>query len=218
MQPSLDKKITDFFCNYPLHTYGRGQILVHAGDDIPHVYYLLSGTVRQYDITPSGETIVLNIFKPGAFFPMSHAIAHMPNRYFLEAASPIKVHQTPPQDAVAFIQENPDVMFSLLSRVYIGTEGLLQRMSHLMASNSTKRLLFELYNAALRFGEQHPDGSYSFKVTQGELAKRTGLARETVNREYAKLKVDGFIRTEGSRTILPDINTIERALGTTPNP
>lgn len=215
---SVHEKITAFFSCYPTATYNKGQVLVHAHDPITHVYYLVSGTIRQYDITPTGETIILNIFKPGAFFPMSHAITAMPHRYFLESASAVVFHPAPANDAVKFIQDNPDVMFSLLSRVYIGIEGVLQRMSHLMAGSSSTRLLFELYNAALRFGEQRPDGSYALKITQSELARRTGLARETINRECTKLKTDGLIQTEGALTIVPALSKIEQALGIAQNP
>lgn len=213
MSTPIQDKVAEFFSKYPSHTYKRGQVLAYANDEIEHVYHLVSGEVRQYDVTPAGEIVIINIFKPGTFFPMANAINNIPQRYFLEAASPVTVHLAPPKEAVQFLKDNPDVMFDLLSRLYIGVEGVLQRVSHLLASSAGTRLLFEIYNATLRFGEKQHDGSWKLKITQSELAHRTGLARETVNREFTKVKATGLINNQGTMVLIADLSKIEDALG-----
>jgi CRP-like cAMP-binding protein len=217
MPTPIQDKIDTFFSKYPHHSYKRGQVLAYANDDIEHVYYLVTGEVRQYDVTPGGEIVIINIFKPGTFFPMANAINNTPNRYFLEAASSVEVHVAPPAEAVGFIKDNTDVMFDLLRRLYIGVEGVLQRVSHLLASSAGTRLVFEIYNATLRFGEKQQDESWKIKITQSELAHRTGLARETVNREFTKLKSIGLIESQGTMLIIPSLPKIEDTLGITQN-
>lgn len=215
MLDSVQKKVDDFFSKYPTYTYKRGHVLAYANDDLENIHYLTAGEVRQYDVSPSGETVIINIFKPGAYFPMANAINHTPNRYFFEAATPITVHRVPPQEAVNFLKNNPDVMFDLLSRLYIGMDGVLQRLSHLLAGSAGTRLLFEIYNATLRFGQKQANGGYKLKITQSELAHRTGLARETVNRELTKIKTNKLVESRGTTMIVPDITKLEETLGVT---
>lgn len=203
MSSEIANKINDFFEKYKLQYFNKGQILVHGGKDPGGVYYIVGGQVRQYDIAESGDEIVLNVFKPPAFFPMSWAINHTPNAYFFEAFTNVIVRYAPAADAVKFLHDNPDVTFDLLSRVYRGTDGMLARMSHLMQNSARGRILFELANNALRFGRPHEDGSYTLSIRETELAARAGLTRETINREMRKLKKGGLVdvTTHGIRIL-----------------
>ncbi len=188
MSTDVDKKISDFFQQFPLRKYSKGQVLIYSNEANNSVIYLLSGKVKQYDISYRGEEVILNVFKADAFFPMSLAISQGTNPYFYEAESDIEVRCAPSAATVEFIKQNPDVMFDLLTRIYVGVDGILGRMAHLMSSNANIRLIYELVLETLRFGKQHKDKSYSITLNEKDLAARTGLTRETINREIRKLK------------------------------
>ena len=70
MDPEVAKKVEDFFGSYRPRRYAKGQILIHAQDNPESIFYLLSGRVKEYDISYRGDEIVLNVFSPPAFFPM----------------------------------------------------------------------------------------------------------------------------------------------------
>lgn len=152
-------KVSIFFNNYPLRTFEKRQILIRPETPLPGVFYLVEGRVSQYDIASSGSEVVVNIFKPGAFFPMSTALNNTPNYYFFETSTEVKVRVAPAEAAVHFLQDNPDITLDLLKRVYKGTDGVLRRMAHLMGGDAKHRLLFEILNTAYRFGELQKDGS-----------------------------------------------------------
>lgn len=213
MTPALAKKIEQFFSNYRLREFDRGQVIIQAEEDPAGVFYLIQGRVSQYDISLGGTEVVVNIFKAPAFFPMSWAINKTPNRYFFEAATKVIVRQAPPKEVIEFIKANPDVLLDLLSRVFIGTDGLLRRMAHLMVGDARKRLLFELMIASYRFGEQNPDGSVFVALNESDLAKHTGLVRETVNRSMQKLKSSGLVEVGRNGILLKDISKLEKELG-----
>jgi len=142
MPSQVANKIERFFSNYPLKHYRKGELLILADEDPKHIFHLTTGQVREYDISEKGDEIVVNVFKPPAFFPMSWAINKTPNRYFFEAAADVTARLAPPDEALAFLKTNPDVMFDLLSRLYIGSNGLLRRMAHLMGGSARSRLIF----------------------------------------------------------------------------
>ena len=210
----VQQKIQTFFEAHPKRNYVKGQVLIQPERSLQHVLYLVAGIVRQYDITPSGNQVVVNIFKPGAFFPMSLAINGGVNPYVFEAHTDVTVHVAAPNDAVRFLQENPDVTFNLLSRVYKGTDGVLRRMAHLMGGNTRNRLVFELLNAAYRFNNTDDNKHILIPFNEGDLAKHSGLARETVSRHIQQLKTDGLITVDNSGIIITDTKALEDTLGT----
>jgi len=213
MNSDIQQKIEAFFAAYPERVYAKSQLLIHAEETPPGVFYITEGRVSQYDITNAGNEIVVNVFKPGAFFPMSTAINSTPNHYFFEASSAVVARQAPMSDAVQFLKENPDVVFDLLSRVYRGVDGVLRRMAHLMGGEAKTRLVFELLNAAYRFGELQPDGSIRISLTENDVARHSGLARETVNRILRELKAAQLVTITRSNITIASTKGLEATLG-----
>lgn len=211
MDTEIKDKIEQFFKRHQHRNYRKGEILVRADENPPGVFYLVSGTVRQYDITAQGAVVIVNIFKPPAFFPMSWAINQTQNIYFFEAMEPVELWLAPREDTVQFIRDNPDVLFNLLSRLYRGADGLLLKMTHLMGASARSRLMLELIIAAKRFGKPSPKGEIKLDTTAGELAARTGLTRETVSRELQKLKAEGLVRVSLGIIVIPSLPAFEEA-------
>jgi len=201
-----------FFDAYLKRKYSKGQILIFSGDRTKYVYYLVSGRVKQYDVTYRGEEVILNVFKPRAFFPMSLAINSEESLYIFEAETDIEVRQAPIADVMLFLNTHPDVVFDLLRRVYKGVDGLLGRMARLMASSAKARLMYEIVIACRRFGELSKDGSCTVSLNESDLATRAGLTRETVSREMRKLKRNNLVDVQPGKVIVLDLKTLEAKL------
>lgn len=212
MDDKIQLKIANFYRTYPATKYPKGEILLRPDTELQYVYYLTSGLVSQYDITPSGNEIVVNTFKPGAFFPMSLAINGGVNSYFFETSEPSVIQKAPVASVIEFLNANPDVCYDLLARVYRGTDGLLRRMSLLMGAKAQSRLLFELLNSHYRFGQITSDGQSTLPFSETELARRTGLTRETVSRLMSRLKSDDLVRVESKRIIICQPAELEQLL------
>lgn len=213
MTSHIPQKINTFFERYPQRIFQKHHVIARAGEPLTNVFYLVDGLVSQYDIAPNGNEIVVNIFKPGAFFPMSTALNSTPNTYFFEAATNTTVHIAPAHDVVAFLHDNPDITLNLLSRVYRGVDGVLRRMAHLMGGDAKSRLLFELVNSAYRFGERQTDGAVFVPLKENDIAKHSGLARETVSRHVQALKTAGLLTVVQKGLVIKDIGQLEQLLG-----
>lgn len=213
MSSTVTQKIDEHLSKYPKRSYPKGQILVFADESPEHVYYITKGCVRKYDVSYRGDEVVVNLFKPPAFFPMSWAINRSPNKYFYKTEMDTELHVIPVDDALNFIKDNPDIMLDLLSRIYKGMDGLLGRMVHLMSGSAKSRLLYELIIESRRFGKKNDDGSYTLLTSEVDLAARSGLSRETVSREMKKVKDDGFVSVDNHGIIVKDIEALEKKLG-----
>lgn len=213
----MDKEVraivNDFFSNYSEQSYSKGEIIIHPGETPSHIFYLTSGLVNEYDISQSGNEVVVNTFKTGAFFPMSLAVNPVENPYFFEVVKSTKMRKAPTEQVVALLHANPQVTFDLLSRVYRGTDGLLRRMAHLMGGKAKNRLLFELINAAHRHGTSTADGKILIPLSETDIAKRSGLSRETISRIIRTLREEHLVSVSPQGIAVHDIDRLEATLG-----
>jgi len=205
--------IEEFFSQYPKRTYPKNQIIIFGGESPEKVFYLSSGKVIQYDISYRGDDVVINIYKAPAFFPMAWAMNGVRNRYFFKTQEESVVRLASPEDVVTFLKLNPEVVFDLLSQVYMGVEGLLTRVVYLMAGSARSRLMYELLIECKRFGKKISDNSYKLHVHESDLAAYSGLARETVSREVKRLRERGVIEFSRGYIVIKDLSQLEKLLG-----
>lgn len=211
MKQQIRDKLNEYFNHSKIKSIPKGGIIIQAGMDPEGVYQLIEGSIEQYDITPEGNMVSVNLFKPPAFFPMSWAINKTPNEYFYTALTDVKLRLTDANKTVAFLRANPDVMFDLLSRLYKGTDILLRRHVILARGIASNRVIFELLIEAYRFGTQIDETKTLLTLKQSSLAARCGLARETVSRELHKLEKEKLL-TLSKEGIAISIKSLEAKL------
>ena len=208
---NVTQKVAADFAGYPERTYSKGQILLYAEEEPTHVFYMLEGRVRQYDISYRGDEVIVNVYRPPAFFPMSWVMNRTGNKYFYKTEEKIRARIIPVDDALAYIKENPDVLYDLLSRVYRGVDALIARLVQLMAGSAKSRLLFELANEARKLHAQE-DEPIQLKITESDLAARTGLSRETVSREMHGLKKANMVSVNKNGVKIENLAAINSKL------
>jgi CRP-like cAMP-binding protein len=213
MNTTIKETVKLFFDAYPSRQFSKGELVLRPEEKLKDIIYLEEGQIVAYDISVGGNDIVVNAFKPGTFFPLSQAVNDTSNKYFYEAASPVTARIAPAKDVVEFLKNNPDVTFDLLSRVYRGTDGLLRRTAHLMGGSAKSRLIFELLNASARFGIPGHDNSTFIPLTESDLAKRSGLSRETVSRTIRSLKTAGLVQLQARGVVIFNHADLEATLG-----
>ena len=211
MDEQVRSKIDNFFKQFKHQIYKKGEILIRVDDDPDGVFYLTQGTVKEYAISRKGEELVINVFKPVSFFPMSWAINLTPNAYYYEAFEDAQIWKAPREKVVEFIKENPDVLFNLMSRVYKGTDGILMRMVYLMSGEAYTRVVTELLISAKRFGK--PNGTeIQLNISEKDIANQAGMARETVSREIKILKDKGLVTLQKNVLVIKNIMNLESEL------
>jgi len=213
MTATVAEKIDGYFSKFPHRSYPKGQILVFADESPEHIFYLVKGRVRKYDISYRGEEVIVNLFKPPAFFPMSWAINRTTNKYYYKTEVETELHVVPVDAALDFLKANPDVMLDLLGRIYRGMDGLLGKMVHLMSGTAKSRIIYDLIIEGHRFGEKRDDGSIVLNINEVDLASRSGLSRETVSRQMHNIKDHGWVSIGNKNIVIKDMGALEKSLG-----
>lgn len=213
MEVAVKQKLDDFFKKHKHQKYRKGEILVRADDEPIGIFYLIDGVVKRYSISPTGEELTLNIYRPVSFFPMSWAINNTFSPHYYEAMTEVEVWRAPKEEVLKFVSDKPDVLIDLLSRIYHGLEGYMMKMEYLMAGNARARLITELLIYARRFGKKDGDNIViDLRVTEKDLASQSGIARETVSRELQKLKKMSLISFKSNQLIIKDLKKLEEQL------
>lgn len=207
----IKSKIIDFFRMYPSHKLSKGESLLEAGENPEGVYFLTSGSIKQYAITNSGEKVIVNTFQKNAFFPMSWAINNTQNTYFFEAMEDSTLSTAPKDAVLEFIRSNPDVAYDLLARVFSGVDGVLARTAHLMGSTAYVRVLHELTIQAKRL-KPETTSAVHLPIKESQLSELCGLTKETVNREFKKLKDQKLVTVSRNEIVINSLPKLENEL------
>lgn len=213
MAISVPDIISVFFEKYALNRYAKGQILLLEGERSDYVYYLIEGRVKVYGISYRGDEIILHVYKPPDFFPVSHVVSQTKNKYIYEADTDIAVRRAPIYEVRKLLENHPSITLTLLEQSYRYIDEFLERQSLLMAGSARSRLIYELIVQCRSFNVEATDKRYVLDIREKDLAARTGVSRETINREVKKLKKDKLITLDHRHLIIPDIDNLEQKLG-----
>lgn len=212
-ETSTRQKLEKFFAKYSAQTYSDGQVIVPPFTDQPVVYFIVSGHVRQYSESVDGQEVIANLYKPTSFFPMITAMTKLPNQFYFEAVEELQVLRAPRAEFINFLQSEPEVMFDLLRRLYIGIDGLLQQMTYNITGDVKQKVIGTLIMAGKRFGElQGSETVITQHFTHKELGLFSGTSRENVTRVMSELQKEELIRVESKRIILVDAKKLEEKL------
>lgn len=205
--------LRNFFSQFTQQNFRAGHIIIPAFSTPPGIYYVLQGKVKQYTMTPDGREFIVNIYKPGTFFPMISTMTSQPNSYFFEAIDTTQVYRAPTIETLEFLKNNSEVLFDLLYRLYTGIDGLLKLITQIMAGTVQTKVVAALIMLAKRFGEVEGSGVVVQQVfTHNEVAKLVGVSRESVTRVMSQLKKQGLLEIRKRHLYFPNVNALEQYL------
>ncbi len=213
MAKDVSQKVADFFSSYKTRRLDKKQTLIQADFEPDGVYYLIKGQVGQCDIDQSGNELIINVFKKGSFFPLKWALDQQASPFYFLTLSSVTYVRAPRHEVIEFLRREPDVVLDVLSRVYSGAEGLLRKNAQLMGGDARSRVLLDLIITFERFGTKTADGDYLIPINEVDLAKHTGLARETISRQIATLKKKHGITVSREGMRVTSIDDIKEELG-----
>lgn len=211
------KAFNEFYKQFAIRSYKKGEMLIRADDDPQGIFCLTKGYVRQYTISATGSELSLHILKPISYFPMVWAINGTPNIYYFEALTPVEVGRAPRDQVVNFIKDKPTIIFELLSELIGDYAESLLRIEHLVFSDAYRRVISILLYIAKHFGEKNNNGIIvHHRFTQQDIATLVGVARETAGLELTRLEKKGLITYVDHSILFKNIDKLAAELPSSP--
>ncbi len=208
----MKSKLTSLFSRTTSETYKKGTILV-AGDTKPHKAYLLeSGAVKMITYTPQGAQVIQHILVPGSAFPVLTINPQIHNRFWFEAMTIVKVREIPYAQFAQQVLTDPDLLKDQFDKLTLALDKYSLRIESLAQSDVRVRVLSTLNYLMSHFGTAEKDGVIvcTLPITHQELADFIGASRETVSREWEKLKAQGIVDLRAGQIVLKDMKYIRR--------
>ncbi len=213
MDQAIYDKVDEFFKHYALVRIKRGQAVYGAEQEIPDIYWLRHGKIRLYQITEDGAEITMHIFTAPSFFPMMFYLGKRRADYYFQATEDVIARKAPAKEVVAFLQQNPDVLFDLTRRFADAITGLLLRIEQLSSQTALERICSILLYLDKQFGRDHSEGrQIQLKLRHDDIAAWAGVARETASRQLEKLTNAKLITVSRHYFVILDRQGLEAKL------
>jgi CRP/FNR family transcriptional regulator, cyclic AMP receptor protein len=170
-----------------------GQQILDRSSDDRDVFFVVEGSVRAVDFSPSGREVVYAVIGAGGHFGELSAIDGLARSASVVAIEDCLLAALTPTQFESLILSQPEVAIELLRglvRIIRTTDARLTELSTLGAMARVCRELVRLARADERTG----DWLIAPLPTQKELAGRAGTTRETVARTLSQLVRENIVQ------------------------
>lgn len=182
------------------------ELLFRQGEPATAFFIVISGLVKLFRLTPSGDETVIHVLQRGESF--AEAVAFTGNRYpaTAEAVSDARIGRIPADHIVRCIRESPDIALAMIASTSQHLHHLVQQVEQLKAQSGVQRVaefLASLAPARL--------GACEFVLPYDKIliAARLGLTPESLSRAFAKLRGIG-VTIVSSQVAIEDIAKLRR--------
>lgn len=182
----------------------HGDPLFHHGQPAARFFFLRSGQVKLFRVSPDGHEKIIEIVRPGQTF--AEAVMFMGNqgRYPVscEAISDCELYAFDQKNFLQVLAESHEIGFSMLASMSRRLHMLVNQIDSLTLQNATYRLAMYLL-------EQAPPGAQAAEVVlttpKGAIASRLAIQPETLSRILGKLREQGLVAVHGHQITLRNL-------------
>jgi CRP-like cAMP-binding protein len=164
------------------------------------LYFIESGQVRIYQISPDGPTRLADILGPGDWFGIA-ALAHNAT-YGSRAVTVTRsmLCKLPANQLMGVLARQPSIAAELVAQLAGRLEAANEAAARLVFDDCNQRLI----NTLVKFSRTaaaapQEDGGVILRITHQQLAQAVGAARETVSLALTQLRQRNLLRTGRNR-------------------
>ena len=180
--------------------YARHELVLLEGEPARAVYFVRSGQVRAYKLSPEGRQQVLDRLGPGQSFNVVPILDGEPNPASVEAVNEATVVALPREAFLEVLRRHPGVAQAVLADL----AGRVRRLAGLVEDLSLRTVRARLARYLLRQAAQ--PGRF---LTQAEIAAELGTVRDVIGRTLADFQAEGLISVERHRIVVKDSAGLE---------
>jgi CRP/FNR family transcriptional regulator, cyclic AMP receptor protein len=188
----------------------HGAVVVRQGDPSSSLFLVTSGAVRLSSVTRDGREVVVGLLGPGDVFGES-ALLGLPSPVDARVVGRTRIVGLRLPDLRDVLSRYPVTAEELLRLVASRLHRTSSALQEALAADVRTRLSLRLRTLAAEHGVRSDEGiRLRVPLTQEELGRMVGAARETVNRSLVGLTARGLVRTDGRTVVIPDPDALER--------
>lgn len=196
-----------------MQRFERGETIFHQGSVGKILYIIVSGQVRIFTISETGQELSVMIFSGGDFFGELSLLDEQPrsaSAMTMRKTTTLTLHRTAFLEA---LHACPPIVVAVLEALSARLRHSNTYAEYLFSQSAPQRVVRRLLDLAEQHGVAEEDGTrINLHLTQDDLASLAGTTRETVNRVLSSLRDQGLIRVERARVSVLNLAQLERSL------
>lgn len=183
--------------------YAPGETIIVEGDPCRAAYFVATGQVRVYRLSPAGREQVLALLGPGqAFNTVPPFQEQMVNHATVRALTQVTLYSISCADLLRLVSRYPELALSLLRDF----AARLDQLTNLIEDLSLRTVRGRLARFLLEHAEE---GQVTQRWTQDEIAAHLGTVRDVVGRTLRAFADAGLVKMERQRISLLDWEGLE---------
>lgn len=209
MNEKIKKQLENFFSQFEVIKYKKGQVLFRPGENLTTAYIEKSGFLRAY-VAGSGKEISLPSLRPLFFCALINGFYKRTNRYFVEAITQVELWAVPMDELVKFIENNENILTEVNKMLINELVDLSNTWQQIVAGDATSKVAGLICMVARDVGEEKgKEVLININTPHRVLASMAGLTRETVTLQILKLQKEGYLYNKGRKMVIKDIEKIK---------
>jgi CRP/FNR family cyclic AMP-dependent transcriptional regulator len=172
----------------------KREFIFYEGDACSTVYFISKGQIKVFKTNEDGREQIVNILANNDMFP--HVGLYGGSYYpaTAKAMEDCTLYYLYVDDFNRLLQKSPSISIKLLQILDGKIRNLQFRLSQVMSSDMSDKVIKTLYGLSKTSGSKTEKGyEIKMELTHQDIADMLGTTRETVSRVMSQLKRDGKI-------------------------
>ncbi|MEN8214692.1 MAG: Crp/Fnr family transcriptional regulator [Pseudomonadota bacterium] len=186
---------------------GEHESLFLQGDELSSIYLLISGNIKLFRLTPSGNEKIIDLIRPGQTF--AEAALFMGGSRYPVNATAVSSSVVVAIDARGYkqtMESSVKLCMNLLARMSSRLHWMVNEVDRLTLHNATFRLIDFLLNQVV--SEESSSEEIHLDVPKHVIASRLSMKPETLSRTLKQLVQRKLIRVHDSHVELLDVKEL----------
>lgn len=183
----------------------RGEHVFRADDVANRVFYLESGLVRIYHLSPGGALTIFWFCAPGDLFGAGGLAGSLEQSVFGQAVDRSVVFTISRPAFEEVLQAHPRIALNVIKVLSARLRIACDALSDSATQKAETRLARLLLRLAQNWGDVSASGvRFRVRISHQELANMIGASRQTVNRILGEYTRAGWLAQDGRTLVLRD--------------
>lgn len=198
-EAKAEKEMEKLSENKEIRHYQKRDVIYQQGQYPKWLYFVVSGSIKTYQINEFGKELITQVYKKGDFFGYIPLLKNEVHHDYASAIEDTVIRLIPPDDFSLLLLNNREVAAKFIKMLANYAEETEKQLIELAYSSVRKRVA----NALLKFHEIKD--SSNMAILRDDIANMAGSAKETIIRTLSDFKHEGLISIDENRIKLLNV-------------
>jgi len=207
-EPLNDEQMDELMNASQLLNLDKGDNLFHQGEPAHSFYFVISGAVKIYRLTPDGQEKVFEVIGNRQTFAEAMMLMDTPNYVAsAQAVCPSQVYRFPNTTYMRLLEANQRLAFALLGKLSVRLHQRINEIETLSLKNATHRVVRYLMT---QLNKEKDGNSFQLPMAKQLVAGHLSIQPETFSRIIRRMIDEGVIAQEGRQITILDRLRLEQ--------